>query len=94
LLNCKPFYELKVNHVLHGRIKGGGAFKNSDDPVPVFERFWIGGINSIRGYDYEELSPRDPATGDHIGGDRMAYMNLEYIWTFYPDLGLSRCAFL
>ena len=93
IIELQAFYELKANHVLHGRIKGGGAFKNSDDPVPVFERFWVGGINSIRGYDYEELSPRDPATGDHIGGDRMAYMNLEYIWTFYPDLGLSAVPF-
>ena len=93
IVELQGFYELKTNHVLHGRIKGGGAFKNSSDPVPVFERFWVGGINSIRGYDYEELSPRDPDTGDHIGGDRMAYMNLEYIWTFYPDLGLSAVPF-
>ena len=46
-------------------------------------------MNSIRGYDSSTLSPRDPETGDHIGGDRMGFANLEYIWVFYPDLGLA-----
>lgn len=89
VVDYNAFYQLVPNHVLHGRVKGGAVFKNSDKPVPVFERFYLGGINSVRGYDYEELSPRDPKSGDHIGGDRMAFMNLEYIWTFYPDLGLA-----
>ncbi len=95
VIDLHAFHELTNNHVLHGRIKAGAAFKNSDDPVPVFERFWIGGMNSIRGYDYEELSPRDPSSpnDDHIGGDRMAFINLEYIWTFYPDLGLALVPF-
>ena len=86
----QAFYALSDNHVLHGRVKGGAVLETeSGTPVPVFERFYIGGMNSIRGYDSSTLSPRDPATGDHIGGDRMAFANLEYIWVFYPDLGLA-----
>ncbi len=86
----QAFYALSQNHILHGKIKGGAVFETeSGNPVPVFERFFIGGMNSIRGYDSSTLSPRDPATGDHIGGDRMAFANLEYIWVFYPDLGLA-----
>ena len=86
----QAFYALSQNHVLHGRVKGGAVLETeSGTPVPVFERFYIGGMNSIRGYDSSTLSPRDPASGDLIGGDRMAFANFEYIWVFYPDLGLS-----
>ncbi|MBQ4133071.1 MAG: outer membrane protein assembly factor BamA, partial [Desulfovibrionaceae bacterium] len=95
VIDLHAFHEVANNHVLHARLKAGAAFENSGDPVPVFERFWIGGMNSVRGYDYEELSPRDPESpdNDHIGGDRMAFINLEYIWTFYPDLGLAAVPF-
>lgn len=90
----QAFYSLSENHVLHGRVKGGAVLETeSGTPVPVFERFYIGGMNSIRGYDSSTLSPRDPETGDHIGGDRMAFANLEYIWVFYPDLGLAAVPF-
>jgi len=95
VIELNAFYPVANNHVLHGRLKAGAAFENGGGPVPVFERFWVGGMSSIRGYDYEELSPRDPNSpnNDHIGGDRMAFINLEYIWTFYPDLGLAAVPF-
>ncbi|MDR0826912.1 MAG: outer membrane protein assembly factor BamA [Desulfovibrio sp.] len=84
----QTFYELWKDHVLHGRIKGAAIFHNGKSEVPVFERFWMGGMNSIRGYDSEDIVPRDPATDDRIGGTRMAFMNLEYIYTLSNEVGL------
>ena len=81
------------NHVFHWRTRWGAVFENSDKPVPVFDRFFIGGMDSIRGYDSTDIAPRDPKYGDEIGGDRMAFMNLEYIWTFEPQLGLALVPF-
>jgi outer membrane protein insertion porin family len=77
------------NHVFHWRGRMGGVFENSSKSVPIFDRFFIGGIDSIRGYSQRDLSPRDKATGDEIGADRIGFTNLEYIWTFYPDLGMA-----
>ncbi len=77
------------NHIFHWRGRVGGVFENSNKPVPVFDRFFIGGMDSIRGYDTDDLSPRDPEWDDEIGGDRMGYLNLEYIWTFQEELGLA-----
>jgi outer membrane protein insertion porin family len=76
-------------HVFHWRGRMGGVFENSSKSVPIFDRFFIGGIDSIRGYSQRDLSPRDRATGDEIGADRIGFVNLEYIWTFYPDLGMA-----
>lgn len=82
------YYSWKPGHTLHGRVKGQAIFKNGSDDVPVFERFWMGGMSTIRGYSSKDITPRDPDTNDRIGGTRMAFMNLEYIWTMNEELGL------
>lgn len=83
------YYELRQNHVLHGRIKGAVALKNGDEEIPVFERFWMGGMETLRGYRAKDIVPRDPKTNDRIGGTRMAFVNLEYIWTIAPSVGVN-----
>ena len=85
----QTFYELWKNHVLHGRIKGAALLKNGSKEPPIFERFWMGGIDSVRGYNARDIVPVDPNTDDHIGGTRMAFANLEYIWTFSEELGFA-----
>ena len=81
------------NHIFHWRGRIGGVFENSDKPVPVFDRFFIGGSDSIRGDDTEDLAPRDPEYDDEIGGDRMGFLNLEYIWTIHPEMGIALVPF-
>lgn len=83
------YYSLSENHTLHARATIGGVFQNTSNILPAFERFYIGGMNSIRGYEYEDISPRDPSTGESIGADRVSYASLEYIWIFSPELGLA-----
>ncbi len=84
------YYGLNDSNILHVRGRVGAVYKaDGDKPVPVFERFWIGGIRSIRGYSYDDISPRDPRTGETIGSDRMGYANFEYIWVVKPELGLA-----
>lgn len=92
-LEHESYYQLWKNHVLHGRVKGAALFENGKKHVPVFERFWMGGINTVRGYDSRDIVPRDKKTGDRIGGTRMAFANLEYIWTFSEELGMSLVPF-
>ena len=70
------------------------TYQNTNSNVPVFERFWVGGMDTIRGYSFSDLSPRDyKYNGDQIGGDRMGVANFEYIWTFQKELGLALVPF-
>ena len=39
--------------------------------APFFERFYAGGIGSVRGFRYRGISPRDGIVEDPIGGDFM-----------------------
>ena len=89
------FWSFNPENTVHVRARLGGVFQNTDNRVPVFERFWVGGMETIRGYSYSDLSPRDyKYGGDQIGGDRMGVLNLEYVWTFQKDMGLALVPFL
>lgn len=88
------FWSFNPENIFHVRARVGGVFENGSSEVPVFERFWIGGMDSIRGYSYSDISPRDyKYGGEQIGGDRMGVLNVEYIWTFQKDMGLALVPF-
>lgn len=85
-----PLVWSTVGH-LHGRI---GYIH--DDPVgkmPTWERFYLGGMESVRGYDWREISPRDPVTGDETGGDKMVLFNVELIFPIVKKAGLMGVVF-
>ncbi len=45
--------------------------------IPLPERFFAGGGNSLRGFAINEAGPRDPETGFQLGGEAMFVNNLE-----------------
>jgi len=59
--------------------------------VPIFERYYLGGINSLRGL--REVGPRDPATGDVIGGLTMLNFNFDYIFPLIKNAGMKGVLF-
>lgn len=78
--------------VVHGRI--GYMNRNSWGALPSYERFYLGGIDTIRGYKYAEISPRDPTTGERIGGDKFQFINLEWRYPIYKKAGLNGVIFV
>ena len=72
------FYPMWYGHILSGRAEAGYGFGWSDDPLPVFERFYLGGPNSIRSFKARRISPVDEA-GTRIGGTSEVLGNVEYI---------------
>ncbi len=65
---------LDRKHVLSGRVAFGGIVGDA----PIFERFYAGGIGSVRGFEYRGISPRGTGTDDAIGGDMMLLVGTEY----------------
>jgi outer membrane protein insertion porin family len=66
-------------HVLElgGRAGVAEAFGSSSD-VPFFERYYLGGPNSLRGFKYNYVSPRQPGLDEPIGGDSYWFASAEY----------------
>jgi outer membrane protein insertion porin family len=47
--------------------------------LPIFEKLYLGGEYSIRGFDIRSIGPRDPVTGVVIGGNKTVLFNAEYL---------------
>jgi outer membrane protein insertion porin family len=47
--------------------------------LPIYERLYLGGEYTIRGFDLRTIGPRDPNTGVVIGGNKSLLFNAEYL---------------
>jgi outer membrane protein insertion porin family len=66
-----------LDHVLSFRLMAGYAFGWDKDPVPLFERFYLGGSNSLRQFKSLQVSPKD-STGTRVGGNAELLGTIEY----------------
>ena len=53
----------------------------STTELPIFEKLYLGGEYSIRGFDIRTVGPRDPATALVLGGNKSLLFNAEYLIT-------------
>ncbi|MBI5628224.1 MAG: outer membrane protein assembly factor BamA, partial [Candidatus Rokubacteria bacterium] len=72
------FQPLWLDHILSGRVQGGYAFGWAEEPLPLFERFYLGGPNSVRSRKNRAISPTDQS-GTRIGGNSELLGNVEYL---------------
>jgi translocation and assembly module TamA len=62
---------------LLARLNAGLTKSDDFSELPPSVRFFAGGDESIRGFDYESLGPTD-ADGDVVGGDNLLVASIEY----------------
>ncbi len=62
------------SHVLAMKVSSGQILGDA----PVFERFYGGGIGSVRGFEYRGISPRGGVGDDPVGGDFLVFAGAEY----------------
>ncbi|GAF81781.1 unnamed protein product, partial [marine sediment metagenome] len=62
--------------------KWGYVEQRPEGKLPVYEKFRLGGMNTVRGFKYGSISPVDPVTGDRIGGEKMMVYNIEFRFPF------------
>ncbi len=82
------FKPIWFGHILSGRAEGGYGFGFGDERLPVFERFYLGGPNSIRSFKSRQISPKDDF-GTRIGGTSEVLGNIEYIIPLPFDIRLA-----
>ena len=70
------------NHQVVGRADAATIVTQNFEDVPYNLRFFAGGDQSIRGYDYKSLSTEQ--NGYLVGGQNLAVGGLEYNYQFIP----------
>ena len=73
---------------IHGKIGYIQGLEGKE--IPIFERFYLGGINSLRGL--REIGPVGPK-GYCVGGDTMLNFNAEVVFPLIKDAGLRGVIF-
>lgn len=58
----------------------------SSDTVPIYERFFAGGQNTIRGYRERRVGPRDPGNNDPVGGESILIGNAELTFPIFEKV--------
>lgn len=94
-----------VNFLKSFVLKGRGllSYINSIDekPVPLYNRYFLGGINTLRGYDINSIGPQISVPSSVTGGDssfvyggtRLVLFNVELEVPLYAPAGFLAVAF-
>jgi outer membrane protein insertion porin family len=85
------FFPLPLDTVFGARGRIGYMNANEGKEIPIFERYYLGGINSLRGL--RQVGPKDPATGDVIGGLMSLQFNFEYVFPLIKNAGMKGLVF-
>ena len=88
--NSSWFFPLPMDNVFGVRGKAGYMQPNEGKEIPVYERFYLGGINSLRGL--RDVGPVDSA-GDAIGGETMLNFTAEVVFPLLKDAGMKGVVF-
>lgn len=82
--------------MFHGRYGEGKGFRGDD--LPANEKFYVGGIYTVRGFDYGRATTPstvsgDPILGDLLGADKELIFNIEYIVPLVKDARINGVLF-
>ncbi len=60
--------------------------------APIYERFFLGGINSLRGFKWGDVGPKDEQ-GEIIGGLTYGLINFEVLFPIMDQMGIQGVVF-
>lgn len=75
----QKYWNLKWDSIFS--VSGELAFVDSvkGNEVPIFERMFLGGGRTLRGFEFRDVGPRDDDyTGEVFGGKSLGFISLEY----------------
>ena len=75
---------------IHGRLGYVEALQGKQ--IPLGERFFVGGINTVRGFDFGRAGPLGSA-GEVIGGNKELFFNFEYLYPLVEEAKIKGVLF-
>ena len=78
------FHGFLPGHILEigGRAGVVDPYGNTTD-IPIYERWFLGGLYSLRGFHYRQVGPQDQF-GEPLGGDTYFFGTVEYSIPIVP----------
>ncbi len=93
-LSAKYYYGLEdiIDYDLILRLKARASIIDDKGSLPLNEKLYMGGMGTVRGYKYAQLSPKT-ADGDLLGAKKMASGSLEASIPLVESMQLRMVAF-
>ena len=86
------FFPLPLNTTLNLRAQANMISGYGGKTLPIYEKFFAGGINTVRGFEYGMAGPVD-VNGEPIGAKKMVVFNTELIFPISREIGLKGALF-
>ncbi len=74
------YFSLPLDTTFSARGSLGRVQSYGGRDVPIYEKYFLGGINTIRGFETRSIGPKDAETGDVLGGTTMMIANFEFLF--------------
>ncbi|HEY1122607.1 MAG TPA: outer membrane protein assembly factor BamA [Haloferula sp.] len=76
-LQGQKYWNLAWDSILS--LNGELAFVDATSgEVPIFDRLFLGGGRTLRGFEFRDVGPRDIVTGEVLGGKSLGFLSAEY----------------
>jgi len=86
------FFPLPLNSTLNLRAQAGIIWGYGGKELPIYEKFFVGGINTVRGFEYGMAGPIDE-NEEPGGAKKMVVFNTEVIFPLSREIGLRGALF-
>jgi outer membrane protein insertion porin family len=86
------FFPMPLSTVLNLRGKLGFIEPYGGTTAPIYEKFFVGGIYTVRGFEYGRAGPKD-VNDEPLGALKMAVFNSELIFPLAREIGLRGALF-
>jgi outer membrane protein insertion porin family len=87
------YFPLFWDTVISPRVRLGVAKSyRAGDPLPVGERFFVGGIQTVRGFSFGRAGPTAPDSSI-LGAEKELIFNFDYIFPIAPELKVKGVVF-
>jgi outer membrane protein insertion porin family len=86
------YFPMPLNMVLNLRGKAGFIEPYGGRKAPIYEKFFVGGIYTLRGFKYGMAGPVD-VNNEPLGAEKMVVFNSELIFTLSREIGLKGAIF-
>ena len=93
-LDAEYYYPLfwRVVGRLHGNIAYGNGYSDTPFLVPQ-ERYYLGGVTTVRGFRNFAISPTSPITGGKTGGNKAMFTNAEVVFPIMEQFNVKGILF-
>lgn len=84
-LELKRYQPVSESITIAGRVRFETIQSDDSTSIPIFKRLFLGGSNTVRGYDFQKIPPLDD-NGSPLGGLSSLNANLELRFPIYRKL--------